>query len=128
MVKLADLEANLKINNLDLSHIHLTNVDSALIVKDKTLKLTRLHANLYDNGIIDGTAVIKVNHDAYDVSIDNQVSNVDLKRCLLICLTLVQSMVWLILLLILRRTMLEPIRICVKFGWYNWFKGSQWWI
>lgn len=75
-----DLEANLKINNLDLSHIHLTNVDSALSVKDKTLKLTRLHANLYDNGVIDGTAVIKADHDAYNISIDNQVSSVDLKK------------------------------------------------
>jgi AsmA protein len=75
-----DLEANLKINNLDLNHIRLTNVDSELNVKGKVLKLTRLHANLYESGKIDGTAEIKVNNAAYDIVIDNQISNVDLKK------------------------------------------------
>ena len=80
-LKWLDIEGNLLINQLTLSHFNLNKVKTRLLVKDNRLTVSDLQANVYD-GRITGSTTISMLGESYGVALNFMVQGVNLHMCL----------------------------------------------
>lgn len=74
-----NLVANLKVKQLNLSHVNLSNVNAAMDVKDQRLNLSQIQGQVYD-GNFNGSMVLDKVGESYNISFKNKISNVNLQK------------------------------------------------
>lgn len=74
-----NLVANLKVKQLNLSHVNLSNVTATMDVKDQRLNLSQIQGQVYD-GNFNGSMVLDKVGESYNVGFKNKISNVNLQK------------------------------------------------
>lgn len=74
-----NLVATLKVKQLNLSHVNLSNVNATLAVKDQVLNLSQIQGNVYD-GDFNGSMLLDKVGESYNMSFKNKISNVNLQK------------------------------------------------